>query len=302
MTPRVSVVVVSYRSRGPLQACIASLAVCARTIPLEVVVVDNASNDGTTEWIASHHPDVRLIASPVNGGFTRGVNQGVAAARADTLLVLNPDCEVTPAALERLLAALAAAPHAAAVAPVLVDDAGHVARSCGRFPNLWTLACDHLGLAGAFPASPLFGGYKYGGQDVERLDCVDWASGAALLVPRAAWRAIGGLDERIFMYMEEVDWFRRASRMGWEARLVPEARVLHVGQQSSRQAPGETYLHNLRSRVFYFRKHFGDGAAGVAKLILLLSLALKWAASRVGAVEPAGARVYSAGMGVVWAA
>ena len=85
---------------------------------------------------------------------------------------------------------------------------------------------------------------------MESLDRVDWASGAALMVPRARWAEIGGLDERIFMYMGEVDWCRRAAKAGHAVRFVPDARIIHVGQQSSRLLPGETYLHNLRSRVY----------------------------------------------------
>jgi len=302
MIPRVSVVIVSYRSRSSLEPCLTSLAECAREVPLEVIVVDNASQDGTWQWIAARHPEVRMIANTENLGFTRGVNQGVAAARGKALLLLNPDCAVRPEALGRLLEVLEERPCAAAVAPLLIDDAGRVARSCGRFPDLWTLACDHLGLASAFPGSTLFGGYKYGGTPLERLDRVDWASGAALLIPRRAWDAIGGFDEQLFMYMEEVDWCRRGARVGWEVCVVPEVRVLHVGQQSSLQAPGESYLHNLRSRVFYFRKHFGVQAARAAKAILLASLALKWMVSRLGVGVRGGARVYSDGMGAVWAA
>jgi GT2 family glycosyltransferase len=300
MTPRVSVVIVSFRSRAALEPCLASLEAEARAVPLEIVVVDNASGDGTPAWIAARHPSVRVIDNRENRGFTRGVNQGVAASRAPALLLLNPDCELEPGALPSWLEALEARPRAAAVAPLLLDASGGIARSCGRFPDLWTLACDHLGLASAFPRSRGFGGYKYGGREVASLDRVDWASGAALLVRRAAWDAVGPLDEGLFMYMEEVDWCRRAARQGWEVRLAPEVRVVHVGQQSSRQAPAESYRHNLRSRVFYFRKHFGARTAQGAKAILLASLALKWAVSRLGAGSRS--RVYSDGMGVVWAA
>jgi hypothetical protein len=299
VTPVVSVVIVSYRSREPLAGCLASLRAAAAAVPLEVIVVDNASGDGTPAWIAAAHPEVRCVANPDNRGFTRGVNQGAALATGEFLFVLNPDCEVGGEALRGLVAAARATPDLAAAAPMLVDGAGRVARSCGRFPNLWTLLCDHLGLAAWFAGSPLFGGYKYGGRPMESLDRVDWASGAALLIPRAVWNSVGGLDEGIFMYMEEVDWCRRAARAGLSVRFQPGARVVHFGQQSSRQVPGETYLHNLRSRVYYFRKHFGAAAAGVAKAILMLSLVLKWAAS---AASRAGRRVYAAGLGAVWAA
>ncbi len=302
MTPRISVLIVSFRSRDPLARCLPSLARCAARMPLEVIVIDNASGDGTAQWVTAAHPWVRVIERAANGGFTQGVNAGAAAASAEWLLLLNPDCEVSPGALARLLAVARSTPRLAAAAPALHHDDGSVARSCGRFPSLWTLACDHLGLAALAPRSALFGGYKYGELPPERLTHVHWASGAALLVPRAVWQEVGPLDERIFMYMEEVDWCRRAAARGWHVRYVPDAPIVHVGQQSSRQVPGETYLHNLRSRVYYFRKHHGVPAALGAKGILAVSLVLKWLVARVRAGSHAAARVYAEGLAVVWQA
>jgi GT2 family glycosyltransferase len=172
--PRVSVVIVSYRSREALEPCLESLVACAERIPLEVVVVDNASADGTVEWLRACHPATQVIANPDNRGFTRGVNQGLAAARGDFLFVLNPDCEVPPHALERLVGAAQSASDVAAAAPMLLHGDGHPARSCGRFPTLWTLVCDHLGLAKLAPETRWLGGYKYGERPIERLDRVDW--------------------------------------------------------------------------------------------------------------------------------
>ena len=302
MRPRVTAVIVSFRSLDSLSACVESLERCAKTLALEVIVVDNDSGDGTVEWLEQAHPEVEVIANSENRGFTRGVNQGLARARGDHLLVLNPDCEIRPGALERLIAALEEEPDLAAAAPMLIDGEGLVARSCGRFPDLWALLCDHLGMAQALPESRWFGSYKYGGRAMDSLDRVDWASGAALLIPRPAFERVGGLDESIFMYMEEVDWCRRAARLGLGVRYVPEARFVHHGQRSSRQVPGATYLHNLRSRVYYFRKHHGAPAAWCAKLILLLSLSLKWCASMAGRTGRASAGIYAAGLEAVWAA
>jgi GT2 family glycosyltransferase len=183
-----------------------------------------------------------------------------------------------------------------------MDERGRAARSCGRFPNLWWLACDHLGPARAFPDTFPFGGYKYGGLRMGKLGRVDWASGAALLIPAAVWRRVGGLDENIFMYMEEVDWCRRAAAAGLAVRYVPDAPVLHLGGMSSRQMAGDTYLHNLRSRLYYFRKHFGPAAALAAKGILALSLACKWLVAIVPRSRRAFARVYATGLATVWAA
>jgi len=298
MNPSVSFVIVGYHSCDALGPCLESIERHAG-MPVETIVVDNASGDGTVEWLASAHPAVRVVANDANVGFTRAVNQGLALARGDALFVLNPDCELLPDALPRLVHALRNGRFVGAVAPALVDPRGRVARSCGRFPDLWTLACDHFGLASAFPQSPLFGRYKYGERTQGSLELVGWASGAALLLSRAAYREIGGLDEAIFMYMEEVDWCRRAVLSGFGIRYVPGARVVHVGQQSSRRVPGQTYLHNLRSRVYYFRKHHGPAAAWTARAILVASLAAKWIASHVGRERRDASAIYAAGIGAV---
>jgi N-acetylglucosaminyl-diphospho-decaprenol L-rhamnosyltransferase len=295
MTPRVSVVIVSYGSRESLALCLPSLERCRARVPLEVIIVDNASVDGTAEWVRTHHGWVELIASESNEGFARGVARGTRRARGGLLLVLNPDCEVSPEGLERLLRESEEHPRLAAAAPALQDGSGRPTRSCGRFPTLWSLVCDHLGLASWLPRTALFGGYKYGERPAETLRVVDWASGAALLIPRAAWERVGEFDRDLFMYMEDVDWCRRAAALGLEVRHVPEAVFVHVGQRSSSQVPHETYLHNLRARVHYFRKHHGRRAAGAARAILRASLVAKWivAVARGGRAR---ARIYALGL------
>jgi N-acetylglucosaminyl-diphospho-decaprenol L-rhamnosyltransferase len=295
MTPRVSVVIVSYRSRESLALCLPSLERCRARVPLEVIVVDNASGDGTAEWTRAQHGWVEVVASESNEGFARGVARGTRRARGDLLLVLNPDCEVSPEALERLLRESERHPRLAAVAPALRDGSGRPTRSCGRFPTLWSLVCDHLGLAGWLSRTALFGGYKYGERPAETLHVVDWASGAALLIPRAAWERVGDFDRDIFMYMEDVDWCRRAAALGLEVHHVPEAAFVHHGQRSASQVPHETYLHNLRARVHYFRKHHGSRAAGAARAILRTSLVAKWIVAALGGGR-ARARVYALGL------
>jgi len=299
VTLRVSVVIVSYRSRESLAQCLPSLAACREKILLEVIVVDNASGDDTVAWIRAQHPWVRVVENLRNEGYACGVDRGVEHATGQVLLVLNPDCVVPRHGLERLVGALEADSRLAAVAPALLDDTGQVARSCGRFPTLWSLICDHLGPVSLLPNTALFGGYKYGGRPMEALRDVDWASGAALLIRRSAWDQIGELDRNIFMYMEEVEWCKRAAARGYAVRYVPYARFVHYGQRSSCQVPTRTYLHNLRARVYYFRKHHGRWAAEGARWILIVSLIAKWLVTALrGGLERA--RVYALGLRAVW--
>jgi GT2 family glycosyltransferase len=302
MRPAVSVVLVTHHSRGVLDDCLSSLAECAPGVAHEVVVVDNDSRDGTLEWLHAQHPAVQVIANPHNLGFASAVNQGLAVARGAMFLLLNPDSRVNAAGLERLIETLRADPACGVAAPRLLDDDGTPARSCGRLPTLWTLACDHLSLALAFPRSTWFASSKYAAVPLEELDTVGWASGAALLIPRRAYEQVGGLDDGYFMYMEEVDWCRRAQCLGWRVRYVPDATFSHSGQHASRGNGGRAYLHNLRSRVRYFRKHHGVLAGATAKAILLTSLVLKWLSTRAGVRGAEESTVYARGLEALWAA
>jgi len=301
VTPELSVVIVTFHSREELAVCLESLDLAA-TMPHECIVIDNASGDGTVEWLRAHRPEVRVIENADNLGFARAVNQGLEQATGETVLLLNPDSRVTKEGIERLLETLRDDRSLAAAAPMLRDDHGEPARSCGRDASLWTLFCEHLGLAAAFPHLPAFAGYKYGGVPLQRLRNVGWASGAALLMARHALERVGGLDGGYFMYMEEVDWCRRARRAGLRVRFVPEVWFVHSGQHAAPHAAGRTYLYNLHSRVRYFRKHHGPLAATTAKGILALSLAIKWGCARLGDARAGDPGVYARGLEAVWAA
>jgi GT2 family glycosyltransferase len=174
-----------------------SLATCELRVPLEVIVVDNDSQDGTVQWLEREHPTVRVIANPHNRGFASAVNQGLAVAEAEYVLLLNPDSLVDAAGLERLIATLASDLSCAVAAPQLLDDDGTPARSCGRFPTLWTLACEHLWLSRLFPRARWAAGYKYAGTPLETLDEVGWASGAALLIPAPRAPSRGATRRRL---------------------------------------------------------------------------------------------------------
>ena len=307
MAPRLSVVIVVATPSPPLARCLDALEQCRTRIALEVIVVDQGPAGASVAEARQRFPWIEVLDSTDRRGFTFAVNRGFARARANAVLMLSPDCRVTAEALQRLLRALACEPELAAVAPALLDRFGYPARSCGRFPDLWTLACGELGLARAFPETRLFGRYRYGGQGHETLEHVDWASGAALLVPRALWRSLGGLDESLRVAMEDVDWCRRAAAAGHRVRFVPAARVAHLGRDEARDTPDETYLQHLRSSLRYFRKHHGPWTARAARAVLVAALALRWMGALLGrerdAATPAGrpARRYAAGLGLIWA-
>jgi len=331
--PRISVVIVVSGSHQPLMRCLDALEQCRDRVALEAIVVDHSPDDacaepdtpdhaprgaplravpgfaGCASVVRTRFPWVEVVDGAESRGYTFGVNRGFSRARAPAVLMLSPDCRVTSESLERLIRAMACEPELAAAAPALPDRHGIPARSYGRFPGLWALVCDQFGLARAFPDSPLFGRHRYGGRGFETLGYLDWASGAALLIPLALWRKLGGLDENLLVSMEDVDWCRRAAAAGHRVRYVPAARVTHFGRESARSIPEDAYLQHLRSRVYYFRKHHGAATALAARAILSAGLMVRLVAAALlpGArtAEPANgprpARVYAAGLGVVWA-
>ena len=301
MFPRVSVVIVHAAAESRLAACLDALELCREQVALEAIVVDQVCDEAALDPVRRRFPWVEVVPASDHRGFTFGINRGFARARAAAVLMLSPECRVTPAALQRLLRALQCEPDLAAAAPALPDVLGLPARSCGRFPGLWTLLCDQLGLARAFPDSPWFGRYRYGGRGIESLEYVDWASGAALLVPRALWLELGGLDENLLLSLEEVDWCRRAARAGHRVRLVPAARITQPGREAARDTSDGAYLHHLRSRVYYFRKHHGAATALAARAILSAGLLLRWVGAAPRPARASRARDYAAGLGAVWA-
>lgn len=237
-TPAVDAVIVSWNTRDDLLACLDSLlrsqgvAVCA-------TVVDNASSDGSADAVASRFAQVNLLRNASNVGFSRAVNQGLRAGSAPWVLLLNPDAEVQPDTVARLLARLQELPQHAAVAPRLLHSDGRPQHSVYPYPSLWLSVVLGLSLQNLLPrrarARLLLEGDW--GSDVER--DVPWAIGACLLIRRSVLDELGGLDERFFVYAEDLEWGHRVTRAGHPVRFLPDISVVHAGNRSGEQRYGE---------------------------------------------------------------
>ncbi|MCX6023911.1 MAG: glycosyltransferase family 2 protein [Chloroflexi bacterium] len=267
----VSVVIVSWNVQGLLRRCLASAIAERRAgLTVEIIVVDNASHDGSAELVASGYPDVTLIANQDNRGVGRGCNQGIAAARGRTVLLLNPDAELRPGSLAAMLAHLDAHPETAAVGPQLLNDDGTVQPSRRRFPTLAGLFLMSTLIEYRLPNLPLFRGFYCADRSDSEPQPVDWLVGACLLLRRTALEQIGGLDERFFMYFEETDWFQRAADAGWTAAYLPGAAAVHAGGRSSAQDLPLRHIRFNASRLQYAEKHFGALTAGALRPWLVL--------------------------------
>ncbi len=273
--------IVTRNSARFLPAC---LAACERTVshaatdfPLHVhqVLVDNASSDETLAQARQLAPQARIVALPENVGFAAAVNRG-ATGTWDVLWLLNPDTVPERRSLYVLLQRLHRTPGVGAVGPALVDKQGRIAPESAReFPTLWREATDKMGLARRWPGHPLWGRYYLGQRMVPGR--VPALSGAALLLNRRAWDAVGGLDERFCLYAEDTDLCRRLWDQGWACFYEPEARVGHVGQGSiSSEERLWVGLLALESLALYFQKH-GDPERSRAYRRLMAWIArLKW--------------------------
>jgi len=274
--------IVNWNVRDQLRACLRSLQQHPPTChDQQIVVVDNASDDGSADMVRREFPNVHLLANRHNRGFTGGNNDGLryiaqmifntspAAPSARFVLLLNPDAEVTSGALDALLEYAEAHPRVGIVGPQLRYPDGAVQPSRRRFPSFWTALFESTWLQSYAPRAILDHYYVRDRSDDETCE-VDWVVGAAMLMRWTVYEQIGGLDEaRFFMYSEEVDWCRRAKQAGWRVAYHPAAIVIHHEAKSSDQAVAQRMIYFNTSKVRYFAKHHGPGQATALRLALL---------------------------------
>ena len=303
-----SIIIVNWNVRDLLRRCLASvqaspgvrLGAGAGSAPtasgvyavpsVEVVVVDNASGDGSAEMVRAEFPWARVIANTENRGFTAANNQGIAACSGRYLLLLNPDTELLRDALKVMLDFLETHPSVGLVGPQLwygdaqppdgvaaenLAGSGGVQSSRRRFPTLATAFVESTVLQGIFQKSRLLRDYYVLDRPDDLTQEVDWLVGAAMMVRRSVVEQIGGLDEGFFMYSEELDWCRRIKAAptpgggNWQVMYLPAARVVHHEGRSSAQAPALRQIQFHASKVRYFRKYHGWPAAQTLRLFLL---------------------------------
>jgi GT2 family glycosyltransferase len=269
-----SIVILSWNVRDLLRQCLESMAsgrpLSANHPPLttEIIVVDNASSDGSVEMVRAEFPEVRLIANQTNRGYTGGNNDGIAAALGRYVMILNPDTRVLDDALVAMVAYADAHPDVGVVGPQLLNPDGSVQSSRRRFPTLMTGLFESTWLQPLAPRDVLRRYYVLDQPD-GAIQEVDWLFGACFLVPHKVIQQVGALDESFFMYSEEMDWCHRIRQAGWKVVYLPEAQVIHYGGKSSDQVAAQRHIYFQTSKVRYFRKHHGALTAGVLRVALL---------------------------------
>jgi hypothetical protein len=242
---------------------------------MEIIVVDNASQDGSAEFVASHFPGVQLIYHQANLGFAKANNVGIAASRGRYLCLVNSDVKVLPGCITRLVDYCERDREAGIVGPRIIGGDGKPQRSCRGFPGLWNMLCRALALDSIFPRSKWFTGYSLSHWGQDSLGPVDMLSGCFWLVRREALGEVGLLDESFFMYGEDMDWCKRFWQSGWRVVFVPAAEAVHYGGASSSNAPVRFYIEKQRAELQYWKKHHSSFAVGCFFVISCLHLLVR---------------------------
>jgi len=253
----VSVVIVSWNTRAYLEQCLGSLTSDVCAYPMEILVVDNGSTDGSVECVKERFPHVRLIQSGSNLGFAKANNLGLARCAGKYICLINSDVTVLKDCITRLVDFCEAHPEVGMVGPRVMGADGKLQRSCRGFPSIWNMTCRAFGLDSAFPRVAAFSGHflRHWSQEDQRE--VDILSGCFWVVRRTALDQVGPLDESFFMYGEDMDWCRRFWARGWRLTFVPQAEAIHYGGASSANAPVRFFIEKQRADLQYWEKHHG---------------------------------------------
>jgi N-acetylglucosaminyl-diphospho-decaprenol L-rhamnosyltransferase len=264
-----SVLIVTYNSAGLIGKLLDQLQQevwnDGKMLSIEVVLVDNASKDGTAELVGRNYPWVRLLASTANLGFAAGNNMAAANANGRHLLLLNPDALPAPGSLQRGIALMDANPQVGMGGGELIDARGVPQPSARMFPTLRDELFTLSGLAARFPKNKWFARMDRRWADHEANAQVDWIPGAFVFIPAKVFAQVGGFDERFFMYYEEVDLCRRLHTLGLSVQYWPELKALHIGGASAKtveharvsRAGSQLEGWRMRSALLYYRKHHG---------------------------------------------
>lgn len=250
-TVDVSVVIVNWNTRDLLLQAIGSLLATTTRASMEIIVVDNASSDGSVEALRQHHPDITVVQNDENLGFAKANNRGFAVASGRALCLVNTDIIALDGVVDTLWDYLCEHPAVGLVGPRTYDDFGAVRQNCRRFPTLLNAVGDHLWLK----RTGLVSGRALPASTYSETHPAEVLSGCFLMVRREAFSEVGPLDEDFFFYGEDTDWGRRFHLAGWEGVYHPAAEAIHSGGGTTRAFPVAYNLIREKADLLYWRKH-----------------------------------------------
>jgi N-acetylglucosaminyl-diphospho-decaprenol L-rhamnosyltransferase len=266
--PEVSTIVVTYNALPWVEQALESVP------GTELIVVDHGSTDGTLELVRERFPEA-IVIEQENKGFGAGNNAGMTAASGRWYLLLNSDAWLEPGALDALLGFAEAHPDAAVVGPRLLNPDRTLQRSVRGFPSVWRIATEYLFLRKLAPRSRALNAFYAGGFDHDAPCEAEFLMGSVLLVRPEAVEAVGGFDERYFMFSEETDWCYRFREAGWKVWFFPGAEAVHVGGATTTQNWGPMFREQVRGHLRFLADHRGERDAELARRVMLVALTVR---------------------------
>lgn len=273
-SPDLTISIVNTNNCALLKNCLHSIFETTRA-QLQVIVVDNASTDGSPAMVTREFPQVNLLQNETRAGFGASHNRALECGAGRYLCILNEDTQLLPNCMDNLIAFMDTHPDAGACGPRLWNGDGSLQRTANRFPTIWFGIFEALALNRLFSRNPVLQHNTYADWDRTTMRAVDSISGAALLVRREAARQVGLLDPRFFIYSEEVDWCLRLHQRGWKIFYVADAQLIHFGGSSTAaRAPVKFHQIYWDSFLYYYRKHFGAPAYWLVCALFLARMGL----------------------------
>lgn len=281
----ISVIIVNYNVKYFLEQSLISLRKAAKGFSVEYIVVDNASSDGSADYIRQNFPEVKLIANAENLGFGRANNIGLKRAQGRFLLIINPDTVVGEDTLRVLINYMETNPTIGAIGPKILDREGKFDPASRRgFPTPFAAFSKLSGLSSLFPKSKTFNQYNLTYIDPEHECEIDSLQGSFMLVRRETYEQTGGFDEEYFMYGEDIDWCYRIKQAGWRVFYQPAAKIIHYGGESALRSNIDTRAEFFQAMHLFVKKHFAQQmplAIPLIRMGIYIRYILDWCSRRL---------------------
>ena len=271
----VSVIIVNWNVRDFLRDCLRSVYQQTRDIAFEIIVVDNASSDGSVEMLKREFPQVKLLDNSENKGFAAASNQGMAIAKGRYFLLLNPDTVILDNAIAKTVAFADKRSEAAVTACRVLSQDGSLQRTCSMYPSLLNMFLEDVFLSKIFAKNHFFGRERMTWWQYDDVREVDVVAGSFMLVRKEAIDKVGVMDERFFMYSEDTDWCYRFKNAGWKIVFTPVSKIVHCGDKSSEQARLEMGLQLRGSNLLFMKKHKNTATYALACFLVGLFFFLR---------------------------
>jgi hypothetical protein len=266
----ISIIIVNWNSKFYLYNCIKSIINKNSVLKKEIIVVDNASGDESVELVKRDFPNVTVIMNETNYGFSKANNIGIKHSQGKYVFIINPDVEIVNNCINILYQFMEKNQNIGILGPKIISNNGITQRSYMGLPTLWNTFCRSLALDRLFPRFKLFGGLMMTYRKINSTSNVDVINGCFWVVRREAIHDVGLLDERFFMYGEDIDWCKRFHDNDWEVVYFPYAEAIHFGGGSSSNAPTRFYIEMQNANLQYYDKYCGKLRKRIYHVILLM--------------------------------